>query len=139
MGDKEKGRFGGKNTLGFLLLAKPVVGEALGAAEQFWNCASHSPKVFKTLLLPAFPLGGQNREKLLPPAVVFCKKLKLLGGVVWKHCRFQITLRDLRLKASRTEKCFRGAGMGRERDTTWARHKAELSHQPSPLIFSVIL
>lgn len=104
----------------------------VGAAEQFWNCASHSPKVFKTLLLAAFPLGVQSREKLLPPALVFCKKLKLLGGVVWKHCRFQIALRDLRLKASRTEKCFRGAGMGRERGTAWARHR--LSFHTNPLL-----
>lgn len=112
MGDEEESRCGGKNTLGFLLLTKPAVGEGSGAAEQFWNCTSHSPKIFKTLLLAAFPPGGQSREKLPPPALVLLKKLKLLGGAIRKHCRSQIALTDLRIKVSRTEKCFRGAGSG---------------------------
>lgn len=111
LGGEEKSRLGGKDTLGFLLLAKAVAGEGLGDAERFWNCASCSSKIFKTLLLPAFPRGGQRGKKLPPPALVLLKKLQLLGGAARKHCRYQTALTDSRLKVSRTEKCFRGAGM----------------------------
>ena len=67
-----------KNALGFLLLAKPVVGEGLGEcrAERFWNCVSCSPKTFKPLLLPAFPTKHHSREKLPPQVLVLLKKLQ---------------------------------------------------------------
>ena len=64
--------------LGFLLLAKLVVGEGLGATGQSWNCASLTPKIFKTLPLPALP-SESEREELQPPALVLLKKLPAAG------------------------------------------------------------
>lgn len=92
----------------------------MGAAETFWNCASCSSKIFKTLLLPAFPRGGQRGKKLPPPGLVLLKNLQLLDGAARKHCRSQTALTDPRLKVSRTEKCFREVGM--ELGTGGARH-----------------
>lgn len=75
---------------------------------------------------------GQSREKLPPPALLLLKKLRLLGGVLWKHCRSQVGLRNLKVKASRDKEALQ-----RDRDaegggTAWARHWAKPSHQPSP-------